>query len=99
MPALRRWYREGLIDSVLVPGAHGAQRLVDLDEVTARSDSSPRIARRGTPRSRASDMAVTDALIAQVASLSMELAELRDRVLELEATPPHADPDDQLGFC
>ena len=84
LPAMRRWYREGLINSVVVPGAHGAQRLVDLDEVTARAASSPGIARRAS-RGRATPEEVTAALIEQVASMSMELADLRDRVADLEA--------------
>jgi len=84
LPALRRWYREGLIDSVVVPGAHGAQRLVDLEEVTARAASSPGIARRAAA-GRASPEDVTAALIEQVASMSMALADLRDRVAELES--------------
>lgn len=83
LPALRRWYRAGLINSVVVPGAHGAQRLVDLDEVTARAAASPGIARRASA-GRAAPEHVTAALISQVASMSMELADLRDRVAALE---------------
>ena len=82
LPALRRWYREGLIASVTVPGAHGDQRLVDLDEVIARAAASPNIGRR---RTRAGDQqAVIDALVEQVAALSMELSDLRERVETLE---------------
>jgi uncharacterized protein (DUF2267 family) len=82
LPALRRWYRQGLIESVTVPGTHGDQRLVDLDEVLARAAASPNLGRR---RSRASDQeAVIDALVEQVAALSMELSDLRERVESLE---------------
>jgi uncharacterized protein (DUF2267 family) len=83
LPALRRWYRQGLIESTTVPGTHGEQRLVDLDEVIARAAASPNLGRR---RSRASDQeAVIEALIEQVASLSMELSDLRERVDALES--------------
>ena len=46
LPALRRWYRQGLIRSVVVPGTHGDQRLVDLDEVVSRAAASPNIGKR-----------------------------------------------------
>jgi predicted site-specific integrase-resolvase len=83
LPALRRWYRQGLIESVTVPGTHGEQRLVDLDEVLVRAAASPNIGRRR--RSTAEDRdAVIEALIEQVASLSMELSDLRERVEDLE---------------
>ena len=83
LPALRRWYRQGLIESTTVPGTHGEQRLVDLDEVIARAAASPNLGRR---RSRAGDQqAVIDALVEQVAALSMELSDLRERVEHLEA--------------
>lgn len=82
LPALRRWYRQGLIESITVPGTHGDQRLVDLDEVVVRAAASPNIGRR---RSRASDQqTVIEALIEQVAALSMELSDLRERVEDLE---------------
>ena len=84
LPALRRWYREGLIESLLVPGAHGDQRLVDLDEVAARAAASPNIGRRGQGRRPERD-AVNDALIEQVAAMAMELEDLRERVAALEA--------------
>jgi hypothetical protein len=84
LPALRRWYREGLIASLLVPGAHGDQRLVDLDEVVARAEASPNIGRRGRPRRPERD-AVNEALIEQVAAMAMELEDLRERVAALES--------------
>jgi hypothetical protein len=84
LPALRRWYREGLIRSVTVPGAHGDQRLVDLDEVMARAEASPNIGRR--PR-RVERDAVIEALLDQVAAMAMELSELRERVDALEGNP------------
>jgi len=82
MPALRRWYREGLIASHTVPGMHGDQRLVDLDEVIARAAASPNIGRRRSART--DQQAVIDALVEQVAALSMEVSDLRDRVDALE---------------
>jgi transposase len=83
LPALRRWYREGLIRSVVVPGTHGDQRLVDLDEVVSRAAASPNIGRRR--RSSPADRdAVIEALIEQVAALSMELSDLRERVEDIE---------------
>ena len=44
--ALRAWYRSRQIATRLVDGPHGPQRLVSLDEVTARAAKSPRIRRR-----------------------------------------------------
>lgn len=83
VPALRRWYREGLIRSLTVPGTHGDQRLVDLDEVMVRASVSPNIGRRRS-NSRDERDAVTEALLDQVAAMAMELAELRERVSALE---------------
>jgi len=85
LPALRRWYREGLIESLLVPGAHGDQRMVDLDEVIARAEASPNIGRRGGRARRPERDAVNEALIEQVAAMAMELEDLRERVAALEA--------------
>ena len=82
LPALRRWYRDGLIESVVVPGTHGDQRLVDLDEVIARAASSPNLGRRRG--GRVDQQVVIDALVEQVAALSMELSDLRERVESLE---------------
>ena len=84
LPALRRWYRQGLIESVVVPGTHGDQRLVDLEQVLARATASPNIGRRRAPRTDERDPAV-DALLDQVAAMAMEISELRDRVAALEA--------------
>lgn len=80
--ALRRWYRDGLIRSTTVPGAHGDQRLVDLDEVMARASASPNLGRKRGGRDEQS--AVVDALLDQVAAMAMEIAELRERVSALE---------------
>lgn len=44
--ALRAWYRNGEIDSRLVDGPNGPQRLVSLDAVVERAARSPRIQRR-----------------------------------------------------
>jgi hypothetical protein len=83
LPALRRWYREGLIASTTVPGTHGDQRLVDLDEVIARAAASPNLGRR---RNRRDDqLAVIDALVEQVAALSMEVSDLRERLDALDS--------------
>lgn len=84
LPALRRWYRDGLIRSVVVPGTHGDQRLVDLAEVTARATSSPNIGRRSSRPAPTAD-AVIEALLNQVAAVTMELDDLRERVAALEA--------------
>jgi uncharacterized protein YceH (UPF0502 family) len=86
LAALRRWYRDGLVRSVVVPGTHGDQRLVDLDEVTARAAASPNIGRR-RPRSatHADADAVVEALLDQVAAFATELDELKARVAQLEA--------------
>lgn len=83
LPALRRWYRQGLIRSMTVPGTHGDQRLVDLDEVIARAAASPNIGRRRGPR-RDDQQPVIDALVEQVAALSMEVSDLRERLEALE---------------
>ena len=82
LPALRRWYRQGLIASMTVPGTHGDQRLVDLDEVIARAAASPNIGRRRNVRT--DQQAVIDALVEQVAALSMEVSDLRERLDALE---------------
>ncbi|MEY2397236.1 MAG: hypothetical protein QOJ00_410 [Actinomycetota bacterium] len=87
LPALRRWYREGLIESITAPGTHGDQRLVNLHEVVARAAASPNIGRRGLSR-RGDHDAVTEALLDQVAAMAMELSDLRERVTALEAAPP-----------
>lgn len=44
--ALRSWYRNGEIESRLVDGPNGPQRLVPLDAVIERAAQSPRIQRR-----------------------------------------------------
>ncbi len=44
--ALRSWYRNGEIESRLVDGPNGPQRLVPLNAVVARAAQSPRIQRR-----------------------------------------------------
>ena len=84
VPALRRWYRDGLIRSLTVAGTHGDQRLVNLDEVMARASASPNLGRRRRSGADERD-AVTEALLDQVAAMAMELAELRERVSALAA--------------
>ena len=44
--SLRSWYRNGEIESRLVDGPNGPQRLVRLDAVIERAAASPRIQRR-----------------------------------------------------
>jgi transposase len=44
--ALRAWYRNGEIESRLVDGPNGPQRLVPLEAVIQRAAQSPRIQRR-----------------------------------------------------
>ncbi|HYQ68391.1 excisionase [Actinophytocola sp.] len=44
--ALRAWYRNGEIESKLVDGPNGPQRLVPLDAVVERASRSPKIQRR-----------------------------------------------------
>jgi hypothetical protein len=44
--ALRSWYRNGEIQSRLVDGPNGPQRLVPLEAVVERAAQSPRIQRR-----------------------------------------------------
>jgi transposase len=44
--ALRSWYRNGEIESRLVDGPNGPQRLVPLEAVVERAAQSPRIQRR-----------------------------------------------------
>jgi hypothetical protein len=44
--ALRAWYRNAEINSKLVDGPNGPQRLVPLDAVVERAARSPRIQRR-----------------------------------------------------
>lgn len=73
--ALRSWYRSGQIQSRLVDGPHGAQRLVKLAEVAARAERSPRI------RNKAEQ---TIALEAQVELLRHRVDQLELRLAILE---------------
>jgi len=66
--ALRAWYRNGLIESRVVDGPHGPQRLVPLEAVQARASQSPRIARKAE----------------RAGGVEAEVAALRERVAELE---------------
>jgi hypothetical protein len=49
--ALRSWYRNGEIQSRLVDGPNGPQRLVQLGAVIERAAASPRIQRRRNEKS------------------------------------------------
>ncbi|HEY4018128.1 MAG TPA: excisionase [Pseudonocardiaceae bacterium] len=66
--ALRSWYRNGEIQSRLVDGPNGPQRLVQLDAVLERAAASPRIQRRAE----------------REVSLEAQLTLLRHRVDQLE---------------
>ena len=66
--ALRAWYRSGVIESRVVEGLHGPQRLVPLEEVQARASQSPRIQKKA----------------ARAGGLEAEVAALRARVEDLE---------------
>ena len=66
--ALRSWYRNGEIESRLVDGPNGPQRLVPLDAVVQRAAQSPRIQRRAE----------------RELSLEAQLTLLRHRVDQLE---------------
>ena len=65
---LRAWYRNGEIQSRLVDGPNGPQRLVPLDAVVERAAQSPRIQRRAE----------------REVSLEAQVALLRHRVDHLE---------------
>jgi hypothetical protein len=73
--ALRSWYRSGDIQSRLLDGPHGPQRLVLLDEVEARAATSPRLLRRAER-----EVAVASELVL----LRTQVADLVDRVALLE---------------
>ncbi|MFF4799324.1 excisionase [Streptomyces sp. NPDC001351] len=66
--ALRSWYRNGEIQSRLVDGPNGPQRLVQLDAVIDRAAASPRIQRRAE----------------REVSLEAQVALLRHRIDQLE---------------
>jgi hypothetical protein len=74
--ALRSWFRSGQVPSRLVDSRHGPQRMVSLDAVVDRAQQSPRLQRRAA---RALTME------AEVVLLHHRLAELEQRVSELEA--------------
>src|SRR5436190_4614797 len=65
---LRAWYRNGEVQSRLVDGPNGPQRLVPLDAVVERAAQSPRIQRRAE----------------REVSLEAQVALLRHRVDHLE---------------
>lgn len=46
LSTLRSWYRAGKVASRMVPGVHGPERRVRLDEVAQRSARSARLSRR-----------------------------------------------------
>src|SRR3982074_482873 len=69
--ALRSWYRNGEIQSRLVDGPNGPQRLVQLNAVIERAAASPRIQRRAE----------------REVSLEAQVTLLRHRVDQLELRP------------
>jgi transposase len=73
---LRSWYRSGEIQSRLVDGPNGPQRLVPLDAVIERASRSPRIQRRA-------ERAVS--LEGEVALLRHRLDQLEQRLAAIEA--------------
>src|SRR3954449_2379010 len=76
--ALRAWYRNGEVQSRLIDGPNGPQRLVPLDAVVARAARSPRIQRRAEREV---------SLEAQIALLRHRVDRLELRLAALE--PPH----------
>src|SRR6185503_14683776 len=77
--ALRSWYRNGEIQSRLVDGPNGPQRLVRLDAVVERAAASPRIQRRAEREV---------SLEAQVTLLRHRVDQLELRLAALERKPP-----------
>jgi transposase len=77
--ALRSWYRNGEIESRLVDGPNGPQRLVPLDAVVERAARSPRIQRRAEREI---------GLEAQVTLLRHRIDQLELRLAALERRPP-----------
>ncbi|GGU18201.1 excisionase [Lentzea flava] len=77
--ALRSWYRNGEIESRLVDGPNGPQRLVPLDAVVERAAKSPRIQRRAEREI---------GLEAQVTLLRHRIDQLELRLAALERRPP-----------
>jgi transposase len=76
--ALRNWYRTGQIPSRLVDGPHGPQRLVPLDLVAGRAESSPRV--RNATQRRLADEAQVEILRHRVDQLEIRLAALERRL-------------------
>src|SRR4051812_17735077 len=76
--ALRAWYRNGEVQSRLIDGPNGPQRLVPLDAVVARAARSPRIQRRAEREV---------SLEAQVTLLRSRIDQLELRLAALERPP------------
>ena len=77
--ALRAWYRSGEVDSRVVEGPHGPQRMVPLEAVRERAARSPRIQRKA---------ARAGGLEAEVALLPEQVADLERRLAALERPRP-----------
>jgi transposase len=72
---LRAWYRRGDIPSRMELGQHGPERLVPLDAVLERAQSSPRLWKRAAEALHEE---------AEVAVLRQRVDQLEARVAELE---------------
>lgn len=72
---LRAWYRRGDIPSRMVQGRHGPERLVPLDAVIERAQTSPRLWKRAAEALHEE---------AEVAVLRQRVADLEQRVADLE---------------
>ena len=71
LSTLRSWYRSGKVASRMVPGVHGPERRVRLDEVVDRSARSARLARRWE-EAMATEAVLAD-LVARVAAIEARL--------------------------
>lgn len=76
--ALRTWYRTGQIPSRLIDGPHGPQRLVPLNLVAARAESSSRV--RNAAQRRLGDEAQIEILRHRIDQLEIRLAALEQRL-------------------
>ena len=71
LSTLRSWYRSGKVASRMVPGVHGPERRVRVDEVVARASRSARLARR-LDEAMATETVLAD-LLRRVAALEARL--------------------------
>jgi predicted site-specific integrase-resolvase len=71
LSTLRSWYRSGKVASRMVPGVHGPERRVRLDEVADRSSRSARLSRQW--QATVATEAVLADLLARVAAIEARL--------------------------